>query len=100
MPHTKSAEKSLRKIEKRRMHNRAVKRGLKEQGKAFQAAAEAGNLEELKKQFVLSVKQLDKAAAKKVIHRNTAARRKSQLARLLNQKAAPAKGAAAPAAKS
>ena len=88
MPHTKSAKKNLRKSEKRRMRNRATMRDLKEQIKKVLAAAKDGSLDDLRKEYNLAAKKLDKAAAKDVIHRNLAARKKSQLARLLNQKAA------------
>jgi small subunit ribosomal protein S20 len=87
MPHTRSAKKNQRKSEKRRLHNRAVKRDLKAQVKRFLAAAD-GPVEDLRKEYNLAAKKLDKAAAKRVIHPNTAARKKSQLARALHQKAA------------
>ena len=38
-------------------------------------------------EFTLAVKRLDKAAARHVIHPNQAARRKSQLAKLLHKPA-------------
>jgi small subunit ribosomal protein S20 len=90
MPHTKSAKKSLRQTAKRRERNRAVKRGLKLQLRAVQAAAKAGMMDKLAEEFRKSVKLLDKAAARNVIHRNLAARKKSQLARLVNSKGKPA----------
>ncbi len=90
MPHTRSANKNLRKSEKRRLHNRAAKRAIKTQIKEVFAAAEGGNLDELKKEINLAAKKLDKAAAKRVVHPNLAARKKSQLARLLNSKTAAA----------
>jgi len=98
MPHTPSAKKHIRKSEKRRLHNRAVIKDLKTQIKAVEAAA-TGSLEELQKEYNLAAKKLDKAAARKVVHRNLAARKKAQLARLLQTKktakaAAPAKAAA------
>ena len=46
-----------------------------------------GPVEQLREQFQLAVKKLDKAAAKRVIHPNLAARKKSQLARALHAKA-------------
>lgn len=96
MPHTRSAKKSLRKNEKRRAHNRAVKRTIKEQIKKVMAAA-AGPIDQLRAEYNLAAKKLDKAAAKRVVHPNLAARKKSQLARLVRSKetAAPS----APAAK-
>ena len=85
MPHTRSAKKSLRKNEERRRHNRAIKRAIKEQIKKVQTAAE-GPIEQLRTEFNLAAKKLDKAAAKRVVHPNLAARKKSQLARLLHAK--------------
>lgn len=94
MPHTRSAKKNLRKSEKRRLHNRAVKRNIKTQLKSFLAAVE-GPVDQLQKEYNLAAKQLDKAAAKRVIHPNLAARKKSQLARKLHAKTAT--GASKPA---
>lgn len=85
MPHTRSAKKNLRKSEKRRLHNRAVKRTIKTHLKRFLAALE-GPIDQLKTEYNLAAKQLDKAAAKRVIHPNLAARKKSQLARQLHAK--------------
>jgi small subunit ribosomal protein S20 len=85
MPHTKSAKKNLRKSEKRRVRNRAIKRTLKTHIKRFLAALE-GPPEALQQEYNLAAKKLDKAAAKRVIHPNLAARKKSQLARAMHQK--------------
>jgi small subunit ribosomal protein S20 len=99
MPHTRSAKKQLRKNQKRRLRNRATKKAVKTQIKKVLATAEGGTLEDLRKEYNLAAKKLDKAAAKRVIHPNLAARKKSQLARLLHQKqqAAQAPPAAPPA---
>ena len=86
MPHTKSAKKRLRQNEKRRLSNRATKSALKTQIKKVLATAAGGSLDDLRKEYNLAAKKLDRAAAKRVIHPNTAARKKSQLARLLHQK--------------
>jgi small subunit ribosomal protein S20 len=88
MPHTKSAKKNMRKAEKRRIANKIAKKGIKKQIKTFLAAAD-GPIDELRKQYDLTAKRLDKAAAKKVIHPNLAARKKAQLAKVVNKKAAP-----------
>jgi small subunit ribosomal protein S20 len=94
MPHTRSAKKHQRKSEKRRLHNRAIKKAIKTQIKRFEEAS-GGPAEELRKQFNLAAKKLDKAAAKRVIHPNLAARKKSQLARALHEKETAAKAAPA-----
>jgi len=88
MPHTKSAEKSLRQTEKRRLRNRAAKKAIKVQIKTFLGALTGGDAAaELK----AAIRKLDKAAAKRVIHPNAAARKKSQLARKLAAQTAGAK---------
>jgi small subunit ribosomal protein S20 len=92
MPHTRSAKKNVRKTEKRRQHNRAVKKTIKKQLRSF-AEAQDAPIEQLRSEFKLAAKKLDKAAAKRVIHPNLAARKKSQLARALQAKEAGAKKA-------
>jgi small subunit ribosomal protein S20 len=95
MPHLKSAKKRLRQNLKRRDHNRAVKKTLKKQLKTvFEVGTDkAGTIDKLKAEAAVAVKKLDKAAARGVIHPNLAARKKSQIARLINTKsgAAPKK---------
>jgi small subunit ribosomal protein S20 len=88
MPHTRSAKKNMRKAEKRRIANRLAKKAIKKQIKTFLAAVD-GPIEALRTEYNVTAKKLDKAAAKRVIHRNLAARKKAQLARVLNKKAAP-----------
>jgi small subunit ribosomal protein S20 len=90
MPHTRSAKKSLRKSQKRRAGNRAAKKAIKVQIKSLLAVADKGTVEDLRKEYTLVARKLDKAAARRVIHPNTAARKKSQMARLVHMKAAPA----------
>jgi len=88
MPHTQSAKKNLRKAEKRRVRNKAAKRELKTYIKRFLAATE-GPVEALQAEYNESARKLDRAASKGVIHRNLAARKKSQLARMLLAKKNP-----------
>ena len=90
MPHTKSAKKHQRQSEKRRLRNRSTKKAIKTQLKRFDAATD-GPVEKLREEYNLAAKKLDKAAAKRVIHPNLAARKKSQLARALHQKEAAGK---------
>src|SRR5260370_40726760 len=87
MPHTRSAKKNLRKTEKRRLRNRATKKTIKTQIKHFESALEDNApLETLQKEYNVAAKKLDKAAARRVIHPNLAARKKSQLALALHKK--------------
>jgi small subunit ribosomal protein S20 len=83
--------KRLRQNKKRRLHNRAIKKAVKVQIKKVLAVAQTGKVEELQQEYNLAAKKLDKAAAKRVVHPNLAARKKSQLARLLHAKANQAK---------
>ncbi len=93
MPHLKSAKKSLRQNAKRRLRNRAAKKGIKLEIKTFLAVVQNKDStpEQLKAELSKAAKKLDKAAAKRVIHPNVAARKKSQLARMINKRAAAAK---------
>src|SRR5436309_1560064 len=89
MPHTRSAKKNLRKAEKRRLRNRAAKRTIKTHIKRFVAAL-GTSLEAAQKEYSLAAKKLDKAAARRIIHPNLAARKKSQMAQALHKKKASA----------
>ena len=79
MPNTKSAKKRLRQSLERRTKNRAVKSALRTQMRKVREAAEAGELERAQSELRRAFKKLDQAAAKGVIHPNSAARRKSRL---------------------
>jgi small subunit ribosomal protein S20 len=68
-------------------------KSLKTQLKKVAAVSATGSIEELRKEYDLAAKKLDKAAAKRVIHPNLAARKKSQLARLVHAKEHAGKGA-------
>ena len=60
MPHTSSAKKQLRQIEKRNARNRYVKQGIKLQIKKFLASLKAGDAAAKTTEFNLAVKKLDK----------------------------------------
>jgi small subunit ribosomal protein S20 len=91
MPHTTSAKKRMRQYDKRRKYNRAYKKAIKESLKTFTATVQGGSPEQLQAEFKAAVKKLDKAAARRVIHPNKAAHKKSQLALMLQaKKSAPA----------
>ena len=84
MAHLLSAKKRTRQNTKRRVINRARKSMVKTQIKHFEAAVSAGDPERASEQFRVIVKRLDKVAATSTMHKNTAARIKSRLARRLN----------------
>lgn len=78
MPITKSAIKALRRDKRRTEINKPIKSRYK---KAVKRVRQKTSLESLK----IAYSALDKAAKKKVIHKNKAARLKSKLAKLLYQ---------------
>ena len=78
MANIKSQIKRNRQNERRRLRNKAVRSELKTRTKRAVDAAEHGADDTLELTR-LAVKRLDKAAAKGVIHKNQAARRKSRL---------------------
>ena len=80
MANIKSQIKRNRQNEKRRLRNRAVRSEINTRTKAAIDAAEHGE-ETAEESLRLAVQRIDKAAAKGVIHKNTAARRKSRLIR-------------------
>ncbi|MCC6127314.1 MAG: 30S ribosomal protein S20 [Pirellulales bacterium] len=79
MPNIQGAKKRLRQSIALREKNRSVKRSLKTQCKKVLEAVSAGNIDEAEKEYRQSAKILDRAAARKVIHANAAARTKSRL---------------------
>ena len=84
MPNIKSAIKRVSVIEKKTLRNNMIKSGYKSAVKKFEQAVEAGNKEEATTLFSLATKKIDQACAKGVIVKNTAARKKSNLAKKLN----------------
>lgn len=91
MPHTKSAKKRMRQYEKRRVRNKAVRKGVRVQVKKFEAAPKETAPDKLGQELKAAIKKLDKAAAKGVMHKNAAARQKSRLTRLFNKRTQSAK---------
>ncbi|MFH1652064.1 MAG: 30S ribosomal protein S20 [Chloroflexota bacterium] len=85
MPNIKSAEKRLGTNEKRRQRNKSVSSQVKTKITRAEGLLAAGDLESAGAAVTVATSALDKAAEKKVIHRNNASRRKSRLQKKLNQ---------------
>ena len=81
MANIKSQIKRNRQNEKRRVRNRTVRSEINTRSKAALTAVEHDDDGATAEALRLAVKRIDKAASKGVIHKNTAARRKSRLAR-------------------
>lgn len=84
MPNIKSAIKRTKVIEKKTMQNNMIKSGYRTAVKKFESAIEAGKLEEAEALLSEATKKIDQACTKGVIVKNTAARKKSNLAKKLN----------------
>lgn len=84
MPNIKSAIKRVSVIEKKTLRNNMIKSGYKSAVKKFEQALESGNIEDAKTLFSQATKKIDQACSKGVIVKNTAARKKSNLAKKLN----------------
>ncbi len=84
MPNIKSAKKRVKIIEKKTLRNNMIKSAYKSAVKSFEEAVEAGKIDEAKELFVVATKKIDQACTKGVIVKNTAARKKSNLAKKLN----------------
>lgn len=83
MANKKSAIKRIRQNEKRRVHNRLFRGSARTEVKKARLAMESGELESARTATQVAIVALDKAAAKGVIHKNNAARRKSRLMKKL-----------------
>ena len=84
MPITKSAKKALRQNEKRRVHNLSYKTRLKDLIKEIELLISEKKTEEAKQLLPKVYKIIDKSAKVGIIKKNTAARKKSKIARELN----------------
>jgi small subunit ribosomal protein S20 len=82
--HSLSAKKRVRQNAKGRVINRSRKSQIKTQIKHFETALSSGDVKAASEQYRLIVKKLDKTAATSTMHKKTAARKKSRLARRLN----------------
>ena len=85
MANIKSAIKRAKTNEKRRLRNRKVKDNIKSLTKHFYKVVESGDREEAKKAYNEATKRIDQAASKHVIHKNKAARKKSQLSKAFRE---------------
>lgn len=83
MPQRRTALKRLRVDKTKHLHNKRLKTDLKSSIKKFLSLVSAKNAKEVKEFFPTIIAKLDRAAAKGIIHKNTAARKKSQFTRRL-----------------
>lgn len=83
MPNTKSAAKAMRQAIVRRARNIKAKDKFKDAVKEVKKLIAAGKKSDAVKAMQAAFAALDKAAKTHVIHKNTASRKKSRLARAI-----------------
>jgi len=85
LPNIKSAKKRVKVIAVKTLRNKVIKSALKTSIRKYEAALADGNKELAAATYREAVAKIDKAVAKGIMHKNTAARRKSRYTRLLNE---------------
>ena len=83
MPNIKSAKKRVKVAEKKTLQNKIVKTNLKTVLKKANSAIEAKS-DDKAEAVKIAVKKLDMAVTKGILHKNNAARKKSQLVKKAN----------------
>lgn len=85
MPNIKSAKKRVELAKAANAKNKAEKSVLKSTIKKFDAAVAEGNREQADSAYKAAVKTVDQAVKKGILHKNTAARKKSSMAVKMNK---------------
>ena len=85
MANIKSQKKRVLTNEKRRVRNKSVRSATRTEIRKFREAVESGDKAAAEAQLRVASRKLDKAVTKGVFHRNSAANKKSNMARALNK---------------
>jgi small subunit ribosomal protein S20 len=83
MPNIRQQEKRVRTAARERLENLRYRSTVKTLTRRLQTAVESGDADAVSAQHRDLVRWIDRAAAHGALHRNTAARRKSQAARIV-----------------
>ena len=83
MPNSKQQKKRVRTAANQRLENLRFRSTAKTLAKRLEAAVQAGDRDRVAAEHRELVRWLDRAAARGALHRNPAARRKAQAARLV-----------------
>ena len=86
MPNIQQQKKRVRTAAKQRLENLRYRSTAKTLAKRLEAAVQAGDRDRVAAEHRELVRWLDRATTKGALHRNTAARRKAQAARLTSGK--------------
>ncbi len=84
MPNIKSAKKRVKVTETKTLQNKMFKSAMKTSVKKYKAAIAEGNKALAEKTYLEAVGMVDRAVSKGILHKNNAARKKSQFTKLLN----------------
>ena len=87
MAHSKQAKKRVRQNEVRRQRNKTTASSMRTEFKKLMTTVEGGDKGAAEQQLTATLSRIDKAAKRHVIHRNAAARKKSQAMRAVGQMA-------------
>jgi small subunit ribosomal protein S20 len=87
MPNIKQQEKRVRRAARERLENLRYRSTVKTMTRRLEAAVEAGDQEAITSEHRELLRWIDKAASHGALHRNAAARKKAQAARLAGRSA-------------
>ena len=85
MANIKQQKKRVLTNEKRRQRNKSVRSATRTEIRKFREAVESGDKAAAEAQLRVASRKLDKAVTKGVFHRNSAANKKSNMARAFNK---------------
>ena len=83
MPNIQQQKKRVRSASRERLQNLRYRSSAKTLARRLERAVADGDSARVEEEHAALVRMLDRAAAKGALHRNTAARRKAQAARLV-----------------
>lgn len=84
MPNIKSAKKRVELTKVQNERNRMAKSALKTTIKKFDAAVASGDREQAAAAYQAAIKAIDQGVTKGILHKNTAARKKSSVSLKMN----------------
>ena len=87
MPNIKSAKKRVKVIKVKTLQNQMFRSQMRTMIKKYDAALAAGDKEQATAAYKVAVKKIDQAVGRGILHKNAAARKKSQFTVKLNKMA-------------
>jgi small subunit ribosomal protein S20 len=85
MPNIQQQKKRVRTASRERLENLRYRSSVKTLTKRLETAVASGDKERAAAEHRELIRAIDKATSRRALHRNTAARKKSQAARLMNR---------------